>query len=81
MSLPLLADFPAILLPLITRAQQTFRTALADSSVDALASFEAWPESRRLAFDRVCAARLRHRADLPRSAHAAGHGRFRRTGA
>ncbi|WP_122421585.1 bifunctional [glutamate--ammonia ligase]-adenylyl-L-tyrosine phosphorylase/[glutamate--ammonia-ligase] adenylyltransferase [Pseudomonas viridiflava] len=56
MSLPLLADFPAILLPLITRAQQTFRTALADLSADALASFEAWPESRRLAFDRVCAA-------------------------
>ncbi|WP_122711231.1 bifunctional [glutamate--ammonia ligase]-adenylyl-L-tyrosine phosphorylase/[glutamate--ammonia-ligase] adenylyltransferase [Pseudomonas viridiflava] len=56
MSLPLLADFPAILLPLITRAQQTFRTALADLSVDALAYFEAWPESRRLAFDRVCAA-------------------------
>ncbi|MBV1807917.1 bifunctional [glutamate--ammonia ligase]-adenylyl-L-tyrosine phosphorylase/[glutamate--ammonia-ligase] adenylyltransferase [Pseudomonas viridiflava] len=56
MSLPLLADFPAILLPLITRAQQTFRTALADLSVDALASFEAWPESRRLAFDWVCAA-------------------------
>ncbi|WP_122609695.1 bifunctional [glutamate--ammonia ligase]-adenylyl-L-tyrosine phosphorylase/[glutamate--ammonia-ligase] adenylyltransferase [Pseudomonas viridiflava] len=56
MSLPLLADFPAILLPLITRAQQAFRTALADLSVDALASFEAWPESRRLAFDRVCAA-------------------------
>ncbi|WP_122668014.1 bifunctional [glutamate--ammonia ligase]-adenylyl-L-tyrosine phosphorylase/[glutamate--ammonia-ligase] adenylyltransferase [Pseudomonas viridiflava] len=56
MSLPLLADFPAILLPLITRAQQTFRTALADLSADALTSFEAWPESRRLAFDRVCAA-------------------------
>ncbi|MEE4373929.1 bifunctional [glutamate--ammonia ligase]-adenylyl-L-tyrosine phosphorylase/[glutamate--ammonia-ligase] adenylyltransferase [Pseudomonas alliivorans] len=56
MSLPLLADFPAILLPLITRAQQTFRTALADLSAEALASFEAWPESRRLAFDRVCAA-------------------------
>ncbi|QHF01459.1 bifunctional [glutamate--ammonia ligase]-adenylyl-L-tyrosine phosphorylase/[glutamate--ammonia-ligase] adenylyltransferase [Pseudomonas asturiensis] len=56
MSLPLLADFPAILLPLITRAQQTFRTALADLSADALASFEAWPASRRVAFDRVCAA-------------------------
>ncbi|WP_122581987.1 bifunctional [glutamate--ammonia ligase]-adenylyl-L-tyrosine phosphorylase/[glutamate--ammonia-ligase] adenylyltransferase [Pseudomonas viridiflava] len=56
MSLPLLADFPAILLPLITRAQQTFRTVLADLSAEALASFEAWPESRRLAFDRVCAA-------------------------
>ncbi|MBP0946877.1 bifunctional [glutamate--ammonia ligase]-adenylyl-L-tyrosine phosphorylase/[glutamate--ammonia-ligase] adenylyltransferase [Pseudomonas alliivorans] len=56
MSLPLLTDFPAILLPLITRAQQTFRTALADLSAEALASFDAWPESRRLAFDRVCAA-------------------------
>ncbi|MCI3907969.1 bifunctional [glutamate--ammonia ligase]-adenylyl-L-tyrosine phosphorylase/[glutamate--ammonia-ligase] adenylyltransferase [Pseudomonas viridiflava] len=56
MSLPLLADFPAILLPLITRAQQTFRTALADLSAEALTSFEAWPESRRLAFDLVCAA-------------------------
>ncbi|MEE4920500.1 bifunctional [glutamate--ammonia ligase]-adenylyl-L-tyrosine phosphorylase/[glutamate--ammonia-ligase] adenylyltransferase [Pseudomonas alliivorans] len=56
MSLPLLADFPAILLPLITRAQQTFRTALADLSAEALASFDAWPESRLLAFDRVCAA-------------------------
>ncbi|MCD5995005.1 bifunctional [glutamate--ammonia ligase]-adenylyl-L-tyrosine phosphorylase/[glutamate--ammonia-ligase] adenylyltransferase [Pseudomonas sp. CDFA 602] len=56
MSLPSLADFPAILLPLITRAQQTFRTALADLSADAVASFEAWPEPRRKAFDRVCAA-------------------------
>ncbi|CAM3432744.1 bifunctional [glutamate--ammonia ligase]-adenylyl-L-tyrosine phosphorylase/[glutamate--ammonia-ligase] adenylyltransferase [Pseudomonas floridensis] len=56
MSLPLLADFPAILLPLITRVQQTFRTALADFSADALTSFEAWPASRRDAFDRVCAA-------------------------
>ncbi|MBA1230298.1 bifunctional [glutamate--ammonia ligase]-adenylyl-L-tyrosine phosphorylase/[glutamate--ammonia-ligase] adenylyltransferase [Pseudomonas viridiflava] len=56
MSLPSLADFPAILLPLITRAQQTFRTALAELSPEALASFDAWPESRRQAFDRVCAA-------------------------
>ncbi|MBX8485794.1 bifunctional [glutamate--ammonia ligase]-adenylyl-L-tyrosine phosphorylase/[glutamate--ammonia-ligase] adenylyltransferase [Pseudomonas cichorii] len=55
MSLPSLADFPAILLPLVTRAQQTFRTALAALPDDSLASFEAWPESRRKAFDRVCA--------------------------
>ncbi|MEX5571905.1 bifunctional [glutamate--ammonia ligase]-adenylyl-L-tyrosine phosphorylase/[glutamate--ammonia-ligase] adenylyltransferase [Pseudomonas lijiangensis] len=55
MSLPSLADFPAILLPLVTRAQQTFRTALAALQDDSLASFEAWPESRRKAFDRVCA--------------------------
>ncbi|WP_081591692.1 bifunctional [glutamate--ammonia ligase]-adenylyl-L-tyrosine phosphorylase/[glutamate--ammonia-ligase] adenylyltransferase, partial [Pseudomonas avellanae] len=56
MSLPSLADFPAILLPLITRARQTWRAALTESSADALASFEAWPEARRTAFDRVCAA-------------------------
>ncbi|EPN08153.1 bifunctional glutamine-synthetase adenylyltransferase/deadenyltransferase, partial [Pseudomonas syringae pv. actinidiae ICMP 18804] len=43
MSLPSLADFPAILLPLITRARQTWRTALTELSADALASFEAWP--------------------------------------
>ncbi|MDO7927314.1 bifunctional [glutamate--ammonia ligase]-adenylyl-L-tyrosine phosphorylase/[glutamate--ammonia-ligase] adenylyltransferase [Pseudomonas sp. KFB-139] len=55
MSLPSLADFPAILLPLVTRAQQTFRTALAGLPSDVLTSFEAWPESRRHAFDRVCA--------------------------
>ncbi|POD78003.1 bifunctional glutamine synthetase adenylyltransferase/deadenyltransferase [Pseudomonas syringae group genomosp. 3] len=55
MSLPSLADFPAILLPLITRARQTWRTALTELSADALASFEAWPETRRTAFDRVCA--------------------------
>lgn len=56
MSLPLLAEFPAILLPLITRARQTFQAALTALSADALASFEAWPEARRKAFDRVCAA-------------------------
>lgn len=56
MSLPSLADFPAILLPLVTRAQQTFRTSLAAASDGASASFDAWPESRRAAFDRVCAA-------------------------
>lgn len=56
MSLPSLADFPAILLPLITRTRQTWRTALTELSADALASFEAWPEARHTAFDRVCAA-------------------------
>ena len=56
MSLPLLADLPAILLPLVTRAQQTFRTSLVAASDGASANFDAWPESRRAAFDRVCAA-------------------------
>ncbi len=56
MSLPSLTDIPAILLPLVSRAQQTFRTALADAPDGALAVFEAWPEARRAAFDRVCAA-------------------------
>jgi len=56
MSLPLLADLPAILLPLVTRAQQTFRTSIAAASDGASAAFDAWPESRRAAFDRVCAA-------------------------
>ncbi|WP_439852179.1 bifunctional [glutamate--ammonia ligase]-adenylyl-L-tyrosine phosphorylase/[glutamate--ammonia-ligase] adenylyltransferase [Pseudomonas syringae] len=56
MSLPSLTEFPAILLPLVNRARQSFRTALAAVSDEALASFEAWPEARRKAFDRVCAA-------------------------
>ncbi|RMS34923.1 Glutamate-ammonia-ligase adenylyltransferase, partial [Pseudomonas coronafaciens pv. garcae] len=33
-----------------------FEAALADVSDEALASFKAWPEARRQAFDRVCAA-------------------------
>ena len=56
MSLPSLADIPAILLPLVSRTQQTFRTSLAAASDGALAAFEAWPEARRAAFERVCAA-------------------------
>ncbi|PBQ16275.1 bifunctional glutamine synthetase adenylyltransferase/deadenyltransferase [Pseudomonas congelans] len=56
MSLPLLAEFPAILLPSITRARQMFQAALTALSEDALASFKAWPEARKAAFDRVCAA-------------------------
>jgi glutamate-ammonia-ligase adenylyltransferase len=56
MSLPLLADLPAILLPLVGRAQQSFRAALVTVSETALATFEAWPAERLAAFDRVCAA-------------------------
>ncbi len=56
MSLPLLADLPAILLPLVTRAQQTFRTSSAAASDGTSAVFDAWSDSRRAAFDRVCAA-------------------------
>lgn len=56
MSLPPLADIPAILLPLVSRAQQTFRTSLAAASDGASTSFDAWPESRRGVFERVCAA-------------------------
>ncbi len=56
MSLPLLAEFPAILLPSISRARQMFQAALTALSEDALASFNAWPEARQAAFDRVCAA-------------------------
>jgi glutamate-ammonia-ligase adenylyltransferase len=56
MSLPILTELPAILLPFVGRAQQTLRsnaTALSDA---ALAQLDAWPESRRVVFDRVCAA-------------------------
>jgi glutamate-ammonia-ligase adenylyltransferase len=56
MSLPSLADLPAILLPLVTRAQQSFRTSLAALPDDAAAAFDRWPEAYRRAFDRVCAA-------------------------
>ncbi|MBC8880586.1 bifunctional [glutamate--ammonia ligase]-adenylyl-L-tyrosine phosphorylase/[glutamate--ammonia-ligase] adenylyltransferase [Pseudomonas cerasi] len=56
MSLPLLAEFPAILLPSITRARQMFQAALTVLSEDAQVSFKAWPEARQAAFDRVCAA-------------------------
>ena len=56
MSLPLLADLPAILLPLSTRAHQTFRTSLAAASDGASAAFDSWPQARRAAFERVCAA-------------------------
>src|SRR5690606_7383341 len=56
MSLPSLADLPAILLPLVTRAQQSFRTSIAALPEGSAESFDAWPDARREAFDRVCAA-------------------------
>lgn len=56
MSLPLLADLPAVLLPLVTRAQQSFRAALASLTNAGQAAFDAWPAERLVAFDRICAA-------------------------
>lgn len=56
MTLPLLAELPAVLLPLVTRARQSWRTALDALTDDARHPFQAWPEARLLAFDRVCAA-------------------------
>ena len=56
MSLPLLAELPAVLLPLVARARQSWRTALDSVTDDARQLFQAWPEARLLAFDRVCAA-------------------------
>jgi glutamate-ammonia-ligase adenylyltransferase len=56
MSLPLLADLPAVLLPLVTRAQQSFRAALASLTTAGQAAFDAWPAQRLVAFDRICAA-------------------------
>ncbi len=56
MSLPSLTDLPDILLPVVTRARQAFRTAVAALSDESVASFDNWPQPRLLAFDRVCAA-------------------------
>lgn len=56
MSLPLLAELPAVLLPLVTRARQSWRSALESLTDEARRRFQAWPEGRLLAFDRVCAA-------------------------
>lgn len=56
MSLPLLAEIAAILQPCVTRAQQTFRTALTGVSEAERAAFDAWPAERHAAFARVCAA-------------------------
>jgi glutamate-ammonia-ligase adenylyltransferase len=56
MSLPSLADLPAILLPIASRVQQSLHTALVALEDDSLALFDAWPASRRAAWERVCAA-------------------------
>ena len=56
MSLPLLAELPAVLLPLVTRAGQSWRTALDSLADEARRQFQVWPEARLSAFDRVCAA-------------------------
>jgi glutamate-ammonia-ligase adenylyltransferase len=56
MSLPLLAELPAVLLPFVTRAGQSWRTALDSLTDEARHQFQAWPEARLSAFDRVCAA-------------------------
>jgi glutamate-ammonia-ligase adenylyltransferase len=56
MSLPLLADLPAILLPFVSRAQQTWRAAVAALPDDALVMLGTWSAARCVAFDRVCAA-------------------------
>lgn len=56
MSLPLLADVPAILLPFVGRAQRSLHTAVAALSDSALAELDAWSDERRAAFERICAA-------------------------
>ncbi|WP_109513503.1 bifunctional [glutamate--ammonia ligase]-adenylyl-L-tyrosine phosphorylase/[glutamate--ammonia-ligase] adenylyltransferase [Pseudomonas ovata] len=56
MSLPLLAAIPAILLPAVTRAQQSFHAAVTALSEPDLARLQAWPAERKAAFERVCAA-------------------------
>ncbi|PHX41379.1 bifunctional glutamine-synthetase adenylyltransferase/deadenyltransferase [Pseudomonas sp. NZIPFR-PS5] len=56
MSLPLLAELPAVLMPLVARAGQSWRTALDSLTGEARQSFQTWPEARLQAFDRVCAA-------------------------
>ncbi|MDY7567716.1 bifunctional [glutamate--ammonia ligase]-adenylyl-L-tyrosine phosphorylase/[glutamate--ammonia-ligase] adenylyltransferase [Pseudomonas sp. RTC3] len=56
MSLPLLADLPAILQPFVTRAHQSWGTAVASLSDDILVTLDTWPDARRAAFERVCAA-------------------------
>lgn len=53
MSLPLLVDLPAPLLPFVSRAEMAFREKLTE---DAILLFDDWPTARREAFARVCAA-------------------------
>jgi glutamate-ammonia-ligase adenylyltransferase len=56
MSLPVLADLPAVLLPLVTRAQQSFRASLTSPTDSAQAAFDAWPAARLTAMERIFAA-------------------------
>jgi [glutamine synthetase] adenylyltransferase / [glutamine synthetase]-adenylyl-L-tyrosine phosphorylase len=54
MSLPTLAEVPAILLPLVSRAEQSLRTAVA--TLDNDHGLSAWPPERWAEFSRVTAA-------------------------
>ncbi|MGH8410027.1 MAG: bifunctional [glutamate--ammonia ligase]-adenylyl-L-tyrosine phosphorylase/[glutamate--ammonia-ligase] adenylyltransferase, partial [Pseudomonas sp.] len=54
MSLPSLAELPAILLPLVTRAEQSFRTAVA--ALDDDHGLSTWTPERWAQFARVTAA-------------------------
>ncbi|VVQ30356.1 bifunctional [glutamate--ammonia ligase]-adenylyl-L-tyrosine phosphorylase/[glutamate--ammonia-ligase] adenylyltransferase [Pseudomonas fluorescens] len=54
MTLPVLAELPAILLPLVTRSEQSFRTAVAALEDDH--GFVNWTPERRAQFARVTAA-------------------------
>ena len=54
MSLPMLAELPAILLPAATRAEQSFRDAVA--ALDDDHGLSAWAPQRWADFARVCAA-------------------------
>lgn len=56
MSLPPLVALPTSLHSLVSRAEETFLDALRDSSAQEVDAFIAWPEPRREAFGRVCAA-------------------------
>ena len=56
MSLPSLVALPTSLQSLVTRAEETFLSAVRDSSAQAQTPFDKWPETRRVAFSRVCAA-------------------------
>jgi len=54
MTLPVLAELPAILLPLVTRSEQSFRTAVAALEDDL--GFSSWTPERWAQFARVSAA-------------------------
>lgn len=56
MSLPLLATLPASLETFVRRAETEFERAVAGLDREPAASLSRWPETRRQAFARVCAA-------------------------